>query len=321
MADILTKKSLVLLKVGAVLPTASDFVETSEALIPNPKPVTISKKRLTGGLGFEETGVDTANVTFEGISLVHGIRETGSDFTIQPEFANLLLVSGFEENFDATPANEFYEYTNTQTPTRGSMILHTDGKKQEFTDTVVGDVTITATIGEFLTMDVALSAFYDNSGIPTSVANPAVTESTETSIMVSQGDLIVVDAGTPLEAKSVVIKLTPDIVKTYAMTRKDFQITDYICTIEVVTILDSADYITTISDLQAQTTRTLDLKLGTKNTGALINGESMHITAPLAKVTDFTDNNVDDRIERTIVYTLTPDGSNEALKIKSGFFA
>lgn len=320
MADLLTKKSLILLVAGATLPVSTDFVETVEALIMNPKPTTEESKRLTGQLGFSETQVNIDDVTLDGQTITHKIRHIGTDFTIAPEWNNMLIVSGFSETYDATVGQESYTYINTQTPTKGSAIQYTDGKKQSFTDTIVGATTLTFENGKSGMIETALSGFYDNAGIPVNQANPSVIVNPEPLMNVRVADIFTED-GTALEVKTVKFMLEPEIKKTMAFGRKDFQITDYVCKVEVTYVLSDSDYSTAITDMQTQASKVLDIKLGTVGTGALVNGKSMHITCPIAKISDFSDSDVDGALDRTVTYTLTPDGSNEALSIKVGFFA
>lgn len=323
MSDILTRKSLILLNAGATLPTVTDFLETDTALIPSPKPATTEKTRLTGALGYRETIVDKCKVVLEGASITHTVREQGTDFTVEPEWSDLLKVGGYKVTYDdTTPGQESYTFSNTQTPTRGSMIHYLDGKKQTFTDCVVASTSIVCELGQAVTINGDLSAYYDNNGIPTAEANPTVTTNTEKSMIVSCADVVGVD-GFALECKTVTFTLAPEIKDTYAMGRKSYDITDYVCTVSVTFNVDSANYADQITQLQNQTSLALDIKINTDDNGNLVNGKSLHITAPFAKVSDFNDTDADNAIDREVTYTLTPDStdSNNAIKIKTGFFA
>lgn len=323
MADVLTRKSLILLKVGAVLPTATDFLETTEALIPSPKPVTTEISRLTGKLGYRETLVDKCKVVLDGASITHTVREMGTDYTIEPEYSDLLQIGGYSKTYDATtPGQESYTYSNNQTPTRGSMIHYLDGKKQTFTDCVVASTSIVCELGQAVTINGDLSAYYDNKGIPVNEANPTVTENDEPAMIVSCADIVDV-AGNVLQANSVTITLAPDIKDTYAMGRKSYDITDYVVTIAVSFNVESANYADQLSQIQTQAPLAIDIKINADDNGNLVNGKSMHITAPFGKLSDFTDSDNENAIQREGTYTLTPDSTDadQAVKIKLGFFA
>lgn len=324
MADMNTKKSLILISDNGTLPTPADFFETEAVVLPQSKPTTSTVERMTGVLGEIETIVDNCDITLENASMTHLVRHTSQDFKKRPDFGKLLKISAFDETYnDDEVDKESYTYTNTQNPTVGSAIIYIDGKKFTFTNTLIAETTIVCTLQETVKINSNLNGFYDNGGIPTDEANPVVTPSTEGALMVSCTDLFTEGVSTNLEASSISISMAPTIRKNYGFGRKDYTINNYVCTVEVTFILDKADYAKAIEQLKSQAPTTLDIKIGTDEDRNLINGKSLHITAPVGKVSDYGDSDSEGVIERTVTYTLHPDpsDSNKALSIKAGFFA
>ena len=120
MAKMNTKKSLMLLLDGAVLPTETDFLELQEPLIVNPNPTVEEYDRISGKLGTKDTYADTCHTVFtETVS--HKMRQQDSAQTTlnaTPEYAELLKIGGFE--YDVT--SETLVLTDASAVTLGETI-------------------------------------------------------------------------------------------------------------------------------------------------------------------------------------------------------
>lgn len=324
MAFMNTNKSVMFLQSGATLPTPpAKFIELQDPLIVNPQPTTEEYKRISGKLGTTETYADTCDVTISE-TVSHKMRQTNSAqdaLDTVPEYGELLKISGFDETIDtATPTEETVTYTNSQTPTKGSAIIYLDGKKFTLTDTLVADTTFTFEIGKAGVVSSALSGFYDNKGVPTNEANPAVTLSSEPCMLVSCLDVITA-GGTSLSADTITITVGADIQKFYGFSLKEFSIQDYSIEITADFYVNSANYADAMNKLNNQTVEAIDIKLGTNATGSLISGQSVHITADVAKASANTDSDDQQRVKRSFTWKCGLNGSDIALAIKHGFFA
>ena len=226
----------------------------------------------------------------------------------------------FYEKIDTTPAAETVIYTNSQAPVRGSAVAFVDGKKFTMTDSVVGDATFNFEIGKSGMLDVALQGFLDDSGVPTNEANPSVTLSDEPILLVSCGDVITA-GGSAVAADKITITMGADIEELYALGVKEFNVNDYVIKLVADFYVDAADYADAITKLNAETVEAIVVKLGTNQTGALINGKSVEITADVAKASAFTDSIDKSRVKRSLTWLLRGNGSDVNISIKSGFFA
>ena len=324
MALMNTKRSALFVKGGATLPVPpANFIEVSEEFVINPSPTVEEFNRISGKLGTTDSYTDTCHAVFNQ-SVTHMMRSTNTAadaLDTVPEYGQLLTLCGFTETVDTTtPGAETVTYTNSQTPVRGSGVAYVDGKKFTMTDSLVGDATFNFSIGKAAMLDVSLQGFLDNAGVPTNEATPSVTLNTEPTMIVSCGDIITA-GGTAVSADNISITMGADIQELYALGLKEFNVNDYVIKLTADFYVDSANYADAITKLNAETAEAIDIKLGTNQTGALINGKSMHITASVAKANAFTDSMDKSRVKRSFTWLLRPDGSNVNVSIKQGFFA
>jgi len=112
-----------------------------------------------------------------------------------------------------------------------------------------------------------------------------------------------------------------DVQELYALGVKEFNIADYVTKLTADFYVDSADYADAITKLNAETVEAIVIKLGTNQTGSLINGKSIEITADVSKANTFTDSIDKSRVKRSFTWLLRPDGSDTNISIKHGFFA
>jgi len=323
MAFLNTKKSALFAKSGAVLPvTPANFFEVSEEFIINPVPTIEEFNRVSGKLGTTDSYADTCHVIFTQ-AVSHKMRSNDAGATALdtvPEYGEMLKMCGFDETIDTTPGAETVIYTNSQSPVKGSAIAFVDGKKFEMTDGVVGDATFNFEIGKAGMLDVALSGFLDNNGIPTNEANPAVTLNDEPALIVSCGDILTA-GGSAIVADKISITMGATVEELYALGVKEFNISDYVIKMTADFYVDSANYADAITKLNAETVEAIVVKLGTNQTGSLINGKSVEITADVSKASAFTDSIDKSRVKRSFTWLLRPNGSDVNLSIKHGFFA
>jgi len=324
MAYLNTKRSALFVKGGAALPVPpANFYEVSEELLINPEPTVEEFNRVSGKLGTTDSYTDSCHTVFNQ-TLSHKMRSNNlaaDALETPPEYGEMLKLCGFDETIDTiTPDQETVTYTNSQTPTPGSAVAFLDGKKFTMTDGVVGDATFTFEIGKVAMLDVSLSGFLDNAGVPTDEANPSVTLNDEPTLIVSCADVITA-GGAAVSADKVTITMGADVQEYYALGLKEFDIADYVIKLTADFYVDSADYADAITKLNAETAEAIVLKLGTNQTGTLINGRSVEITADVAKANTFTDSADKSRVKRSFTWLLRPDGSDINLSIKHGFFA
>ncbi len=323
MAYMNTKKAVLFVKSGAVLPTApANFFEVSDEFVVNPTPTIEEYNRISGKLGTMDSYADSCHTVLTQ-SFAHMMRSSNVAATALdtvPGYGEVLKISGFDETIDTTPSAETVIYTNTQAPIVGSGIAFIDGKKYTMTDTMVGDASFVFETGKAAVFNAALSAFLDDSGVPTTVANPSVTLSDEPLLIVSCADIILA-GGAAVTADRISIEMGADIQELYGLGLKEFTMSDYVIKLTADYYVDSTNYADAITKLNAGTAEAIDIKLGTNQTGALINGRSVHITAGVAKASAFVDSADKSKVKRSFTWILRPNGSDVNLSIKHGFFA
>lgn len=324
MALLNTKKSVLFVKSGASLPVPpANFFEVSDEFVINPTPTINEYNRISGKLGTTDSYADSAHTVLTQ-SFTHMMRSNNvaaDALETVPDYGELLKIGGFDETIvTATPGQETVTYTNTQAPVVGSGIAHVDGKKFTMTNSMVADLSFLFEVGKAAQLDASVSAFLDNSGVPTDLANPAVTLSPEPLLIVSQADVITA-GGTAVKADRISIEMGADIQELYALGLKEFNLADYVIKVTADYYVDGANYADAITKLNAETTEAITIKLGTNNTGALINGKSVYITADVAKASAFVDSTDKSKVKRSFTWILRPNGSDVNLSIKHGFFA
>lgn len=323
MAYLNTKRSALFFIAGGVLPVPpANFFEVSEEFVINSEPTVEEFNRVSGKLGTTDSFTDSCHTTFSQ-SISHKMRSSNVAATAldtPPEYGEMLKLCGFDETIVTTLGVESVTYTNSQAPTPGSGIAFVDGKKFTMTGGVVGDATFTFEIGKVAVLDVALSGFLDNNGIPTDVANPAVTLNDEPTLIVSCGDIITA-GGTAVSADKITISMGATVEEYYALGLKEFDISDYVIKLTADFYVDGANYADAITKLNAETAEAIVVKLGTNQTGNLINGKSIEIKADVSKASAFTDSTDKSRVKRSMTWLLRPNGSDVNLSIKHGFFA
>ena len=324
MAFMNPKKSVIFLKSGVALPVPpANFIEVTEEFVVNPTPTTEEYNRISGKLGSTDSYADTCHVVFNQ-SVSHKMRSSNSAadaLDTVPEYGELLKICGFDETIETgTPSEETVIYTNSQTPVNGSALAYVDGKKFAMTDSIVGDATFNFEVGKPAMLDATLQGFLDDAGVPTDEVPASTTLSEEPRLIVSCGDIITA-GGSAISADKITIAMGADVQELYALGLKEFNINDYVIKLTADFYVDSADYSDAITKLNAETAEAIVIKLGTNQTGALINGKSIEITASVAKASTFTDSTDKSRVKRSFTWLLRPDGSNVNLSIKHGFFA
>jgi hypothetical protein len=150
--------------------------------------------------------------------------------------------------------------------------------------------------------------------------NPSVTLSDESLMIVSCGDVITA-GGTAVKADNISITMGADIQQLYALGLKEFNINDYVIKLTADFYVDSENYSDAITKLNNETAEAIVIKLGTDQTGSLINGKSIEITADVAKASTFSDTVDSSRVKRSFTWLLRPNGSDVNLSIKHGYFS
>lgn len=322
MAYLNTKKSALFFKSGAALPVPpANFFEVSEEFVINPDPTVEEFNRVTGKLGTTDSFTDSCHTVFNQ-SISHKMRSSNAAadaLATPPEYGEMLKLCGFDETIVSTVGSESVTYTNSQAPTPGSGIAYVDGKKFTMTGGVVGDATFTFEIGKVGVLDIALSGFLDNGGVPTNEANPTVTLNDEPTLIVSCADVITA-GGVAVTADKITIAMGANIEEFYALGLKEYDISDYVIKLTADFYVDSANYADAITKLNAETAEAISIKLGTNQTGALINGKSIEITAAVAKASSFTDSIDKSRVKRSMTWLLRPNGTDTNITIKHGKF-
>lgn len=323
MAYLNSKKSALFFLSGATLPVPpARFFEVSEEFVINPSPTVEEFNRISSRLGTMDSFTDSCHVTFNQ-SVSHKMRSSNvaaDALETPPEYGEMLRLCGFDETIDATPGAESVIYTNSQTPQKGSGVAFVDGRKYNMTNSVVGDATFTFEVGKVGVLESALSGFLDDGGVPVVQANPSVTLNDEPTLIVSCADIITAGA-TTIVADKITIAMGATVEELYALGLKEYEISDYTIKLTADFYVDSADYDSAITKLNAETVEAIVIKLGTNQTGLLINGKSIEIKADVSKANNFTDTIDKSRVKRSFTWLLRPDGSGNNISIKHGFFA
>ena len=90
------KRSALFIKQQQTLPVTPDgFVEVNTELAVTPVFAESETNRLSGQMNSKETYIDTCRTSTQFLASVN-MRESGAVMTAQPEYAELLKVSGFE---------------------------------------------------------------------------------------------------------------------------------------------------------------------------------------------------------------------------------
>ena len=320
MADYVnTLKSSLFIKSGAILPIPDDgFIEQTDEMVINPSPTMEEFKRISSKLGTTDSYVDTCHATLDHTlnTYMRSNDKSGIALDTIPEIGELLKTCGFDESIAAGTG---VTYTNSQAPKNSSAVANIDGWEYSMTDSLVGDLTITADIGKPLQASAKLSAFLDNEGVPTAVAAPTVALSDEGLVLMTCSDIVLVD-GTAVAADQITIAMGAEVSEMYALGDKGFSLDDYVIKVTATFFVENPNYADAIAKLNAQSVDTLDLKFGTDSTGALIDGKSIHITAGLAKASTYSDSAENSKIKRSFTYLLQGDASGQNIKIGYGTF-
>lgn len=317
-----TKRSSLFLSSGSTLPVPpAGFLETTEPMIINPTVNPITFKRVSSKLGNTDSYVDT-NQNMISQSITHNMRTSnsaGSALETPPEWGKLLKIAGFDEVITGTGATGKVIYKNSQSPTRGSGIFYTDGKKYTATDRLVADLTITGQAGQIVTMTSSIQGYLDNAGVPVDEVPAATTLSTETVVGLTTIDIITA-GGTAIACDQFTLTTNPEITNIYATGTKQHDISDYDMVLELSYFVDSANYAAAIGKINAQTVEAISIKINT-TAGVLVDGKSVHITADVAKARSFQDSGDQNKIKRTFTYGLQLNASDTAVQIALGDFS
>lgn len=318
MPKILTKRSSIFLKSGAIVPIApANFLEVEEEILITPVVATEEFKRVNGSLGSNDSYADVCDTTISQ-TIATKMRFSDSAATAldtPPLYGELLKIGGFDETIDASVGAETVIYTNTQTPSKGSAIAYVDGWKHSMTDTLVADLTMNFPIGKAATISAALSGFLDNEGVAVSQTNPEVALTDEGVLITGCADIFTA-GGASISPDNVTIAMGAANEKFYGMGLKEYNLTDYMVKVTADFYPENANYNAAINLLKNQTTEAIVIKLGT-NGGTLVNGKSVEITAATAKASTFSDSADKGTVKRSFTWLLT---STNQLSIKHGFF-
>jgi len=322
-----TQRTALFLKSGAVLPVPVDgFLEVTAPILIVPTIASEDYKRISGKLNATDSFADTCNsqVSFTADHLMRSNNIAADALMTVPEYGELLKTCGFDENVDITTGGqEFVEYTNSQTPVLSSAVAYVDGKKFEMTNSMTSDMTMEFQIGQPAKITANLQGYID-SAEAIDEATPVVALSEEPLMIVSCASVTTL-GGTVLQPDRVTFSTNPEIADFYTMGGanglKAKAMTDYALTCTLDFFPDSADYNREILSIKNQTTATLDIKIATDDTAALINGKSLHVTCEMVKVQDYTDTDESNVAKRSVTYKVSNGAGDVALKIKAGFFA
>ena len=314
-----TKKTLICLKSGAVLPVPpANFLEVEEEILLTPTISMEEFKRINGKLGSNASYADTCHTTIsQTIATKMRFQNSAADaLDTVPEYGELLKIGGFDETIvTTTPGEETVTYTNTQTPVLGSAVAYVDGNKHTMTNSIAADLTFNFPIGKAATISASLSAFIDNNGIATSEANPTVTLNDEAVLIVGCADIMTA-GGVAITPDNISIAMGADIQEFYGMGGlKQFNMTDYMIKVTADFYPENANYNDAVTKLGAETIEALQIKLGT-NAGALVNGKSVQIDCGFGQVSTFSDSVDKSTLKRSLTYLLTGDTQ---ISIRHGF--
>ena len=259
---------------------------------------------------------DTSSATGT-VSIINGTSVTVTGKSVADFQAEDLNTGAYT----VTAVGDSVLYTNSQTPIRGSGVGYVDGKKYTATDSIVGDASFTFEVGKSASISAALQGFLDNNGVPTNEANPDVTLNDEPVMIVSCADVLTA-GGSTVQADMITIEMGADIQELYGIGGlKEFNINDYVIKMTADFYVDSADYDNAITKLNNETVEAINIKLGTNQTGELINGKSVYIVADFGKANTFSDSSSEGKVKRSFTWLLRPDANDHNLKILHGYFA
>jgi len=235
---------------------------------------------------------------------------TGGPFTVTGEGVNTAA-------YTSTSAGFSPRYANTQTPVLGSAVAYIDGKKHQMTGSLAAALTFNFPIGKAATINAALSAFLDNSGVAATEANPTVTLNTESVMLTGCADIMTA-GGTTLTPDNVSIDMGADIQEFYGMgALKEYNLTDYVIKVTADFYPENADYNDAVEALAAGTTEALLIQLGTV-AGVATSGKTVEINCALAQANSFSDSADKSTVKRSMTWLL---GGTNQISLKTGFFA
>ena len=320
MSQVNTRKSVIFLKAGAVLPVPpADYIETTEEVIVTPIFSEIGLNRLTGNMNDSTSAIDTCK-TSTAFNIKHEMRATGSTFDKPPEYGELLKIGGFKEVISAGVSVKYVNELDLIP--NGSAVYFMDGNKSTMKDSLVADLTFDFKIGSPALIDGKITGFID-SAESTKEANPTVVKSSESLLMVSCMDVITI-GGVKIPVEEATIKVNPTIQEIYTMggvagIKKNF-ITDYALELSITFFVDQATINREASAIEAGTFETVEILLGVDRTSGAVNGETVKFSASLSKAVIYSDKKSKDMLSRTVTYRLMndPAKNNVALSILHG---
>ena len=314
-----TKKTALFLKSGSVLPVApANFLEVEEEVLISPDIPIEEFKRINSLLGSNDSYANTDFIKFSrSVSTKMRFQDSsGLALDTLPEYSELLKLGGFDETVDTTPGEETVTYTNSQTPTVGSLVAYIDGYKHEAAGSVAADVTFNFPIGKAATISASLSGYLDNKGIAIAEATPAVTLNPESVLLVGKADIMTA-GGVALTPDNITIAMGADIQEFQGMGLAEFQMQDYKIMVTADFFPSNGSYNTAATKLGADTVEALVIKLGT-TAGTLVNGKSIQIDCGFGKASTFSDTTENSSVKRSFSWLLQ---SENQISIKHGFFA
>ena len=277
---------------------------------------------MSGQMNTQDEFIDLCN-SKAAFTVGTDLRATGTaTMDKAPEYAELLKVCGFR--LPASPVADTFELVNdTDGVPHGSAIVFVDDNEFKFTDTLVGALTANFEIGKPANIAVDLSGYID-SEIPVNTPNPVPVLNTEKALIVSCLDIVTV-GGTVIPAEKVVIKTNPQIAETYTMGgtngKKDNTITDYSLTLDISFPVDKTKYAEAAMAIRSGTVSALRVIIGADSAGKPVDGESVLITADLAKATAYTDSDKNGLLDRTLSFRLFNGNRSPAMRWLTGKIA
>ena len=328
MSLINTKKTAFFLALGVTPPTApAGFVETTSPVIIVPEFSKIEINRISGKLNTKTSTTDTCRTktSFDVNHIMRTSDKAALALDTPPEYGLLLRASGFHETIDtATPGQETVTYINgIDAIPNSSAVAYLDGQKFTLTDSLSSGSTINLKVGEPATIINNFSGYMDDP-IPVAEANPTVTLTDEVPLIVSCADIILFD-GTCLPVENAVIKMNEELQDIYTLggascgTKSSF-VSDYALELTVDFYVDKATFGREALNIQSGDMKEIIVKIALDKTSTEVNGKSVVMTMNLAKTTVYSDSVDKDLLKRSVTFRLM-DGSEPALKIKTGFFA
>ena len=326
MALINTKKTALFLAIGAIPPTpVVGFVETMEPVVITPEFAQVDIARISGKLNTKTSVTDTCR-TKTSFDVKHTMRTSDKAATAldtPPEYGLLLKAAGFDETIDTTLGAETVIYTNsTDTLPHVSAVAFLDGQKFTFTDSLACGVTLDLKAGEVATITNNFAGYMD-SATPTVEANPTVTLTDESALVVSCADIVTYD-GTSLPLENVTIKMNEEMQDIYTVggadgIKSNF-VSDYALELTADFYVDSATFGREALNVESGDMKEIIVKIGLDSTSTEVNGKTVVLTASLAKTITYSDTVDKDLLKRSVTYRLM-DNATPALSIKNGFYA